>query len=71
MSSIAISLDIKTFQLLIKGIIQIVYFSDNQNSITIREELITKLYSNSELDGNEIKNEVELFENVRPFLSCL
>jgi len=74
MSAITTTLDIKSFGLLIKGLTHILYYANNQSNnknnttaatmTTTREELSIKLYTNSGLDTNEIKNEMELFENI-------
>lgn len=68
MSGISTTLDLKAFQSLLKGLVQIVYYHNpllsSSNDIT-REDLVAKVYANSELDVNDKKNEIEIFENVR------
>ncbi len=68
MSRISTSLDLKAFQSLLKGLLQIVYYHNVSKSSTneiTREDLISKVYANVDLEVNEIKNEIEVFENVR------
>jgi hypothetical protein len=67
MSGISTVLDLKAFQSLLKGLVHIVYYHDplksSANDIT-REDLVAKVYGNSDLDVNDKKNEIEIFENV-------
>ncbi len=61
MESVSVSLDIKGFQSLLTGLIQKNF---HQSSTVTYETLLNKLYSNSELGQEEIRNEMLLFESV-------
>lgn len=67
MESIAATLDLRGFHALLTGIIQINYHHSSNVTYDI---LINKLYANSELSHDEVRNEINLFETVSQMYSA-
>ena len=62
MEALTISLDLKAFQILLNGLSQIVYRTGAAN--ISYDYLVERIYSNTELESSEIRNEIQLFETV-------
>jgi hypothetical protein len=67
MESISVSLDTRSFQVLLNGLIQKNYY---QSSISY-DSLAKKVYTTSELTSDEIRNEILLLESVGIFFLTL